>query len=111
MSFLAFMEFDWLDSVKSTPVSSLEAQKHFDAQFARILRFFGGNDGVNGFPTVNRIAGLQKIKQTVFFNFPPVGWANQTQHSREARCRFDFRLGRGVDGFFRSAHSKFEEGG
>jgi len=40
MSFLAFMEFDWLDSVKSTPVSSLEAQKHFDAQFFENFKIF-----------------------------------------------------------------------
>jgi hypothetical protein len=55
------------------PVPCLEAEKRIDAHFLRIFGNFEGNEGANRSLTVNRIAGLEKIKQTVFFDFCRVG--------------------------------------
>jgi hypothetical protein len=62
-----------LDSRKCMPVPCLEAERRIDAHFLRIFGNFEGNEGANRSLTVNRIAGLEKIKQTVFFDFCRVG--------------------------------------
>ena len=46
--------------------------ENFCAEFVN----FGGNERVGRLPTVNRIAGVKKIKQTVFLSFCRVGWGN-----------------------------------
>jgi hypothetical protein len=50
--------------------------------FEEFCEIFEGNDAVGDFLAVNRIAGLEKIKQTVFFNFWRVGWAKPKNSAR-----------------------------